>query len=262
MTQSEFVGVDGCPCGWFSVGFSSSGDYELQAFFLFEDLLAYYKAAKLILVDIPIGLPDGRGERRCDPQARTKIGSIHRSVFRAPTRAAVLYLANNPSDKQGAKQVEIKTTGKFNPRAPKSLPSQTLAIMPKIGEVDDLLPRKLTPHIREIHPEICFWALNGKSHIVLDKHTNEGMEKRVEILCKDGVEPRARRILDEGWSKYQTHCVGKDDILDALVAAVTAYRGWPDNLQTLPEPPQKHEEDLPIKDDKKCLAMEMVFWQP
>ena len=62
MTQSEFVGVDACPCGWFSVGFSSNGDYELKAFFLFGDLLDYYQVAKLILVDMPIGLPPPAGQ--------------------------------------------------------------------------------------------------------------------------------------------------------------------------------------------------------
>ena len=30
---SEFVGVDGCTCGWISVGFNNSGEYELKGVF-------------------------------------------------------------------------------------------------------------------------------------------------------------------------------------------------------------------------------------
>ena len=49
--------------------------------------------------------------------------------------------------------------------------------------------------------------------------------------------------------------VAEGDILDALAAAVTARRGWPDQLQTLPE---KKE----CQRDGKGLRMEMVFWEP
>ena len=68
MGKSEFVGVDGCPSGWFSVGFDSEGCYELKVFPAFSELLDYYHDANLVLVDIPIGLPEGPGGRECDPQ--------------------------------------------------------------------------------------------------------------------------------------------------------------------------------------------------
>ena len=46
--------------------------------------------------------------------------------------------------------------------------------------------------------------------------------------------------------------VGKDDVLDALVAAVTAYRGYDDLKQV----PGSGDED------KKGLTMEIVYWNP
>ena len=263
MAQSKFIGVDACPCGWFSVGFSNSGVYEFKAFFLFQDLLAYYKEANLILVDIPIGLPDGRGERLCDKQARRRLHTnLKRSVFRVPTRAAVAHLANCPQDKEGAKNVEYNTTGQFNPNDPKSLSTQTLGIMPKIAEVDSLLPRTGRPLIREVHPEICFWALNNGQSISLSKHEDNGINKRIQLLSNELVEPRTQRILDEAWLKYQNNCVGKDDILDALAAAVNAYRGSLNQLQTFTEPPRRNEQNLPTRDEATDLPMEMVFWQP
>lgn len=264
MTQSKFVGVDACPCGWFSVGFSYSGVYEIKAFFLFADLLAYYKAAKLILVDMPIGLPDGRGERLCDKQARRRLRTgLKSSVFRVPTRAAVEHLANNPQDNEGAKKVECETTGGFNPKDPKSISPYTLGIMPKIAEVDSFVPCVAGPQIKEVHPEICFWAFSGNRISTLpSKDTDDGINKRIRMLSNDRVENRTRRILDEAWSTYQNNCVGKDDILDALAAAVTAYRGSLNQFQTFDEPPRRNEKHLPTRDETKVLPMEMVFWRP
>ena len=90
MSKIEFVGVDGCPSGWFSVGFDSLGGYELKVFPAFSEVLDYYSNAKLVLVDIPIGLPEGPGGRECDDEARDKLGSPRRSsVFTAPTRQTV-----------------------------------------------------------------------------------------------------------------------------------------------------------------------------
>ena len=244
MSESEFVGVDGCPSGWFSVGFNSNGDYELKAFFLFGDLLDYYKAAKLILVDMPIGLPDGPEERLSDPAARRLLRPYTPRVFRAPTRVASQHLTDHPGDKRGARDRQIKITGR-------SLSEQTLAIMPKIAEVDNLLPRDTTTQIREVHPEICFWALNNREPVGPNKHTEEGIEERIRVLNQ--VEQRTKNIFEDGWARFRNNRVGKDDILDSLVAAVTAYRGWPGELQTLPEAPQE---------DARGLRMEMVFWQP
>ena len=244
MAQSEFVGVDGCPFGWFSVGFSVSGEYELKGFFSFDDLLAYYNAAKLVLVDMPIGLPDEAAERPSDPEARRLLRPHGPRVFRAPTRAALEHLVANPGDNNGTRAVQMDITGR-------SLTSQTLAIMPKIAEVDNLLPREAAPQVREVHPEICFWALNGERPVGPSKHSDEGIEERLRVL--ERVEPRTRAIFDAGRRRFRSNAVGRDDILDALVAAVTARRGWPDGFHTLPaNPPQ----------DARGLRMEMVYWLP
>ncbi len=246
MSESEFVGVDGCRGGWCCVGLSSSGEHELKVFSRFDHLLDHYKTAKLILVDIPIGLPNGPEERLCDPEARRLLRPHTPRVFRAPTRVASQHLTDHPGDKRGARDKQIKITER-------SLSEQTLAIMPKIAEVDNLLPREGTPQVREVHPEICFWALNNGEPVGPNKHTEEGIEERIRVLNQDQVEQRTRDIFEDGWARFRNNRVGKDDILDSLVAAVTAYRGWPGELQTLPEAPQE---------DERGLRMEMVFWQP
>ena len=98
MPKSEFIGVDGCSSGWFSVGFDSFGGYELKVFPAFSELVDYYRNAKLVLIDIPIGLPEGSGGRECDAKARKVLGDRRSSVFSAPTRQTVQKVAETPDD--------------------------------------------------------------------------------------------------------------------------------------------------------------------
>ena len=124
--------------------------------------------------------------------------------------------------------------------------------MPKITEVDRVMQAR-QPSVREVHPEICFWALNNRNPMRSGKKKPGGIEERLCVL--EQVDPRARKIFDEGCTSFRRKDVAKDDILDALAAAVTAYRGWTDQLRALPE------NNTPQKDGKG-LPMEMVFWEP
>ena len=261
MAEIEFVGVDGCKGGWFSVGFASDGEYLLKAFRTFRELVEYYKAAKLILVDMPIGLLDGSEECQCDTKSRVKhngwrccdMEARHRlpgnrksSVFQTPNRHTSNAVWNHFCDYTTAKKIE-------HLYAKKGLSSQTFGITPKTAEVDNfMLSREdgVTPIIREIHPEICFWALNKKKPMLHSKKTEEGIEDRLTVL--EGVEQISREIVDVACFKFPDDSVAKDDILDALAAAVTARMGYQDPL-TLPKYPPK---------DSKGLPMEMVYWIP
>ncbi len=254
MGKIEFVGVDGCRSGWFSVGFDSYCGYELKMFPAFSELLHYYSEAKLVLVDIPIGLPEAPGGRECDREARGKLGSPRSSsVFTAPTRQTVEQVARFPGNYDWAKtseQCATKTEG--NPQG-KGLSRQAFGIAPKIAEVDRLLrsrDSKATPCVREVHPEVCFWALNGKKAMESNKKECKGESERICVL--EGIEPRTRVIYGEACRRFVGGGVGKDDILDALVAAVTARCGF-GRHRTIPDCP-------PV--DSKNLAMEMVYCEP
>ena len=247
MSKSEIVGVDGCRSGWFSVGFDRSGCYELKVFPAFSELLDYYRDARLILVDIPIGLPMGPGGRDCDRKARKKLLSPRSSsVFSAPTRQTVEQAAHSPGDYITAKAIESCTTGK-------GISKQAFAIAPKIAQVDKLLKcrdKDATPKVREIHPEICFWALNEECAMKCNKKSKSGEKERLEVL--DRFEPQSCEIYSVACRRFVGGGVAKDDILDALVAAVTARCGH-DRLKKIPESPPK---------DCKGLPMEMVYYMP
>ncbi len=75
-------------------------------------------------------------------------------------------------------------------------------------------------NVREMHPEVCFWALNKKMEMDHSKKTIEGVNQRLNILSK--FHNNSSAILDSSLAKYLRKEVAKDDIIDALVGAVTA----------------------------------------
>ena len=242
-SKIEFVGVDGCPAGWFSVGFDRCGDYEAEVFASFSELLACYGDARLVLADIPIGLPQGPERRGCDSQARKLLGRRRSSVFSAPTRQTVEQAAASPKDYRGALEVERSFAGR-------GISIQAFAISPKIAEVDALLLSRhasATPTVREVHPELCFWSLNNRRPMEFSKKKSQGKAERLRVL--EGIEPRSQEIYQAACSRFLRKIVARDDILDALVAALIA-RERTDRLQTVPEHPPK---------DARGLPMEMVF---
>ncbi|MCY4530243.1 MAG: DUF429 domain-containing protein [Chloroflexi bacterium] len=247
MGKSEFVGVDGCRSGWFSVGFDSHGRHELKVFPAFSELLDYYREAKLVLVDIPIGLPEGPGGRECDQEARNKIKPPRSaSVFSTPTRQTVKQAAESPAAYCCANATEQTV-------AEKGVSRQAFAIAPKIAEVDRLLRSRdscATPTVREIHPEVCFWALNKGCAMEFNKKERDGEKHRVGVL--EQFEPQTRAIYGEACRRFAGGGVGRDDILDALAAAVTARCGF-GRHRAIPKCPPN---------DAKCLPMEMVYWKP
>ena len=243
MTKIEFVGVDGCPAGWFSVGFDRRESYETMVFMSFGELLAHYSGARLILADIPIGLPEGPERRECDRQARKLLGRRGSSVFPAPTRQTAEQAAASPKDYRAALAIERRFAGK-------GISRQAFAISPKIAEVDAVLrslPSGAAPMVREVHPELCFRELNDLQPMKFSKKRSAGVAERLSVLEK--IEPRSEQIYEVASARYLRKVVGRDDILDALVAALVA-RERGDRLRTIPEVPPR---------DAKGLPMEMVI---
>ncbi len=100
--------------------------------------------------------------------------------------------------------------------------------------------------IREVHPEVCFYGLAGSHPMEHSKKTKEGFQARLALLCRflPGVEKTVERAL----SHYPRKIVAADDILDALVCAITAQ--WSVHWKTVPAEPER---------DSKGLAMEMIY---
>jgi predicted RNase H-like nuclease len=168
------VGVDGCRFGWIAVG-GTSTPLDIQLFSTIEELLAHYDAPARVFVDVPIGLPWASCPTRpCDMLARRALLRRHVCVFSPPSR-----LASRADTKDEARQLNMSAIGK-------SLSEQAWGICPKVAEVDKLLlaDSNARERVREIHPEICFWSLNGERPLDDAKRTNAGINARLEILSK------------------------------------------------------------------------------
>lgn len=236
-----FVGVDGCKKQWFAIILMPNGDYKVRLFPDISSLWDECSDADLILVDVPIGLIErGTRGRLCDIEARRLlVPKRGRSVFPAPCRGAIYA------------DTHEKASNINRLRTEKGLSCQTWGIVPYIQQVDALLLRDeiARSRIREVHPEICFWALaGGHGHAMKHrKRTKEGHSERIEAL--KSVYSNTMDVVNRALGDYLRKDVGRDDILDALAAAVTATVGE-ERLKSIPEIPEL---------DSQGLRMEMVY---
>lgn len=207
----KHVGVDGCKVGWFAV--TRNGEsLAWRLFSTINELVTAFSNAERILIDVPIGLPWADAPiRPCDRLARRVLGRPRRSsVFPVPTREALA-----ADGIEAARKINRMIIGR-------SVGAQTWGISPKINEVDRFLlnVRKQAQRIREVHPEVCFWALADRKPMKYRKTSVEGRNERLHILQK--YEHGVASLLDDALSKTLRKQVQADDILDASVAFVTA----------------------------------------
>jgi predicted RNase H-like nuclease len=231
----NYTGIDACKSGWFYVLMNQTG-WEMGVLSSIEAIQSIADSDSKILIDIPIGLREkGNLERLCDLEARRRLQQPRAcSVFPAPARQTLS--AENYDE---ANQINRHYTGR-------GLSQQTYAIVPKIREVDIFKQKNSDFTIREMHPEVCFWALNNFQPMKHNKKTKDGILERRKILnyyCKYSDE-----IFQTALKKYLRKEVARDDILDALVGTVTAMKYK--QIKTLPDKPEI---------DPKGFPMEMVY---
>ena len=199
------AGVDGCRAGWvwFKVYVTTLAT-SVEVVDL-STLLRHRPTDLACLgIDIPIGLLDR--PRACDLAARKLLGQRRgSSVFPAPSRAAA-----QAETYEEASAVNRQRTGK-------GLSRQAWGIAPKIRQVDEAITPDRQQWAFEVHPEVCFWALNGQSPTEHNKKTEAGRNKRLNLLRT--VFPDIQRHLVNRPPR-----IGKDDLLDAAAAAWTAFR--------------------------------------
>ena len=212
------TGVDGCKAGWFVAKMNvTSREIHCIVCETFPDIVAFAGDSEIIAVDIPIGLLSvaQHGGRECDTIARKYLGGLRgTSVFSAPVRASlecVNYTAASRANSASAS----------NGNGPR-LSKQAYMIMPKICEVDSCLRRDSTVRdkVREIHPELSFYEMNGASPVLEPKRTPEGFAVRSELLRRNGL---AALVLRAG-SQSRGRDFSRDDVLDSGAALWTAER--------------------------------------
>jgi len=234
MREAIHIGIDGCKAGWFVIGIRKDGRASVDVFGDIEKVITACPHARQILIDIPIGLPH-HDKRRCDFEAR-KVLSPRRSssVFPVPSRNS-LYA----STYEEACQINLQLMGN-------KLSKQTWNIRNKITEVDSYLRRfpQQQSLLRECHPEVAFWNFNGQSPMVHSKKTAEGRAERLGVIRP--YLPFAQEYLNQAMETFPRKILAQDDILDAMILAISATF----DLKSLPK-------QAPL--DRQGLAMEIVY---
>jgi predicted RNase H-like nuclease len=201
------AGVDGCRGGWIAFKIELPSLITSVEVIDLPALLRKRPPELAYLgIDIPIGLLDS--PRACDKAARKSLGQPRgTSVFAAPCRAALT--AKTHAE---ASAINRQKTGR-------GLSQQAFGIGSKVKQVDDAIGPECQQWACEVHPEVCFWALNGERPMAHNKKTKEGAADRLSVL-----NPTFPKIGHHLGSRPSG--VTKDDLLDAAAAAWSALRRY------------------------------------
>ena len=217
--MSWIAGADGFKSQWCVVLQNiESGELRARICPNFAGLLTLVEEPSIVTVDIPIGLPEVTrpGGRLCEQQARKILGSRASSVFSAVGRAALRAGTRIEADQisRGADGIGIG--------------AQAWGLAQKLKEADAAMTSEHQRLVREVHPEVSFWAMNGHAPLPAGKKTLEGMLARMDALEAGGFPSAFVRQLPTGLR------VGRDDFLDACAALWTARRITANQAERLP----------------------------
>ena len=228
-------GVDGCSWGWLAVTKElPTGRIAWSVHTSTESLFAEHQTAKVIAIDIPIGLPE-RGPRMCDLKARQLLGAQRgEAIFAAPTRPEL------PTDDAAAVR-----GADDKPQAGKRT-WHALRVLKRVMQVDAVLRKfpGLRDRVHEIHPEVSFFFLGGGRPTRHSKETPVGRSERESLLTA----AFGRAVTEALTACYYTQTTA-DDVFDAFAALWTAERIHNKKHLTLPPAP-------PV--DTAGLRMEIV----
>jgi len=234
------AGADGYRDGWYVVFHRPrTGRVVRRQVTSFVDLLEAPEAPEYIGIDMVIGLPDQAesGGRPCDRMARALLGHPRSSsVFSPPAQSAL------PATTYDEARALHTGTAEDAP----GITIQAFHLFPKLREIDAVMTPDRQDQVREVHPEMAFYAMNGDEAVQESKHTSEGRRLRAHLLAEHGFVD-LDRVLQEDAGRG----VGADDILDAHAVCWSARRMLEDRAQCLPP------SDEPASVNDRGLRMEI-----
>jgi 8-oxo-dGTP diphosphatase len=229
------VGIDGCDGGWMTA--ILSGDrLSIERHGSITDVLTANKTADKFIIDIPIGLADSREEavHRPEKAARKILKSKSPSIFPVPFRSVAR--ARTTAE---AWDISKKLNAGAN--------YMTMGIRVAVNEIDIFLQEnKAWKNVLiESHPEVCFALLNGGNPVMEKKTEQQGIEKRLEILYKNGID-RMSVSSHPLFPKYS------DDVVDAVCLALVGRLVNEGKSTTIP-----NEDE--VEADSTGLKMQMII---
>lgn len=243
------AGVDGCKGGWVAVIVEPDGTMRAERIAAIAALFERPLAPDIVAVDMPIGLPERVEARGRAPErlVRPLLGGRQSSVFSIPSRAAV-HAGVDAAVPEEERYRHACAVARGTSLPPKAVAKQAFHIFPKIVEIDRLLrgDPALQSRLCECHPEVAFWAMNGRTALDQPK-------KVKNVPHPPGLALRRRLLEDAGFppelmspSRARELRVGEDDLIDACAAAWTAGRIARHAAVSFPSPPERDAHGLPI----------------
>jgi threonine dehydratase len=246
---ARVAGVDGCKAGWIAA-IDEGTAVRFKVFADFSGLAQALADCAIIAVDMPMGLPDrvtgpGRGPEQA---VRPLLGARQSSVFSVPGRAAIYAVVPQPQGMAALKAGHqiASQTAKALSDPPRGVAFQTFNIFAKIRDVDQFLnshPERIA-QIREVHPEVAFWRMNGCTPLRHPKKIKgvvnpAGMEERRHLLRASGMQAEAVSALPPKGA-------ATDDLLDSLAGLVAARQIAAGRGRSHPEWPAQDANGVPI----------------
>lgn len=218
----KVAGVDGCKDGWFAVTTDDGKLTGAHFFVSFSELIGVFASAKIIGVDIPIGLLKD-SSRQADVEAKRFLGKRSASIFSTPPRRVLdqptYERANRLANKMG-----------------KGISRQAHNLREKIFDVEPHAAKNT--RIVEVHPEVSFCEMAGRI-LTTSKKTWDGLQERLALLKGVGLD------LTKKIPRTNTR-VAPDDVVDAAAVAWTASRVARGEALTLPQIPSETWKGRPI----------------
>ena len=234
--ESLCIGVDGCNGGWIAAVIDQ-GELRIERYRDIGEITSKYISFDNMLIDMVIGLPSNieQYERRPDSAARRLIAPRTSTIFAVPSRQAVY--ENSEAAQIRANKLVLG----------KGLSKQTMAIIPKMREIDEFLLKNENYKniIKESHPEVCFARLN-KAVVMSRKAELEGLAERVNILSQFLPDLTCQFITDKA---KELKCKA-DDIADAICLAIAANFDLQGKSEAIPQV---------VSLDANGLRMQMVI---
>lgn len=236
-TGPLFLGIDGCKGGWMTVSLSPEG-FRVEKHADIAQVCRCYAGAEVILIDIPIGLPQNRkeAEERPDRLLRKFLKGKGSSVFNVPFKQ-IVYAKTLEEAWEKSHELDARMN------------RMSMGICPAIKHVDEFLQQhpEWKNRLMESHPEYCFALLNGGTPIMEKKVTAGGEDARIKLLTQ--YYPAAPQVvhaaLESGLSKNMIN-----DVVDALCLAVMAKLIHEKGPKTIP--------GIPVN-DSTGLKMQIVI---
>lgn len=196
---------------------------------------------------MPIGLPDFSELKGRAPERIVRSNSCVRpsTVFRIPSRSAVYASVDRTIPDDKARFRKACAVARKTSVDKKAFSKQAFYLCDKIVEVDKLLrtEKELIDRVFETHPEVAFCNLNNGNPVEPKKMNGrpfeQGLEQRRKLLIKAGVPNDIVRSTAANGARA-------DDLLDALVSAVTARRIRAGNATAYPREWTRDAFDIPI----------------